>query len=97
MFSGKKEMKIGEALKEVLHDHGLDQKIEETRLLEEWEQMMGQHINKHTLSKRISKSILYIKLDSAALRHELSYSRDKLKQALNKSIGKEIIIDIVFS
>lgn len=97
MFSGKKELRIGDALKEVLQDHGLEQKLEETRLLDEWENIMGQHINQHTLSKRISKSILYIKLDSAALRHELSYSRDKLKQALNKTCGKEIIKDIVFS
>jgi len=97
MFSGRKESKIGDALREVLHDHDLEQKLEETKILEEWGNIIGQHINQHTLSKRISNSILYIRLDSAALRHELSYSRDKLKQALNRTIGKEVIKDIVFS
>lgn len=97
MFSGKKELKIGDALREVLQENHLEEKVEETRLLAEWENIIGQHINKHTLSKRISKSILYIKLDSAALRYELSFSRDKLKQALNKSVGKDVIKDIVFS
>ena len=96
MFSGKKELKMGDAIKEWLEDSGLESKMDETRLLSEWENIVGAIINHHTVSKRIDKKILYVKLDSASLRHELSYARDHLKKQLNKVAGKELIKDIVF-
>ncbi|OYT14939.1 MAG: hypothetical protein B7C24_15700 [Bacteroidetes bacterium 4572_77] len=97
MFSGNKEKKMSAAIKEWLNENNLDSKIEETRLMSEWENIVGSLINEHTVSKRIDKGVLYIKLDSASLRHELSYARDKLKNNLNKTVGKEVIINIVFT
>ncbi len=97
MFSGRKEMKIGDALKKVLQENDLEEGVDETKLLQEWENIMGKHICNHTISKRVSQSILYVHLDSAALRHELSYRRDELKKVLNYAVGKEVIKDIVFA
>jgi len=96
-FSGRKEISFGDALKAAFEESGIDNKLKETRLLENLNQILGEHISKHIQSKRISKSILYIRLDSAALRHELSYRRDELKKALNESIHQELLKDIVFS
>lgn len=97
MFSGKKEMSLGEALKAAFKESGIDNRLKETRILENLNHILGDHISNHIVSKRISKSILYIRLDSAALRHELSYRRDELKKALNDSIHQELLKDIVFS
>jgi len=97
MFSGRKEQTIGDALNEWLKDSGMNDKIFETRLLNEWENIVGPVINKHTTSKRIQNTVLYISLDSASLRHELGYAREKLRQQLNNTVGKEIIKTIVFS
>lgn len=97
MLSGRKEMSLGEALKAAFEKSGIDNRLKETRLLENLNLILGDHISKHILSKRISKSILYIHLDSAALRHELGYRRDELKKALNDSIHQELLKDIVFS
>lgn len=97
MFSGRKEQTIGAAIKEWLKANNLEEKWDETRLLGEWDQLVGPIISKHTLSKRIDKSVLYIRLDSASLRHELGYARDKLKKQLNNLAGKELIKTIVFS
>ncbi|NOR88495.1 MAG: DUF721 domain-containing protein [Bacteroidales bacterium] len=97
MFSGRKELTLGAAIKEMLKENGIADKFDETHLLSEWDQIVGPIISQHTVSKRIDKSILFVKLDSASLRHELSYARDKLKIQLNKVVGKEVIKDIVFS
>jgi len=96
-FSGIKEKTIGAALKEWLKESGIDDKINETRLLNEWENVVGAVINQHTISKRISKQVLFIKLDSASLRHELGYAREKLCKQLNNTVDKEIIKTIVFT
>lgn len=97
IFSGNKEQSMGETIKEWIKHTGVEKKIEETRLLEKYEDIVGPLITKHTVSKRIERSILYIKLDSASLRHELSYARDQLKKQLNLSVGKDLIKDIVFT
>lgn len=97
MLSGKKEIKLGDAIKAAFEESGINERLEETRLLENLESILGKHISKHIISKRISKNILYIRIDSAALRHELSYRRDELKTALNKTISKELIKEVVFS
>ena len=97
MFSSRKEQTIGAAIKEWLKESGMDDKMIETSLLNEWENIVGPIINNHTTSKRIHNTVLYISLDSASLRHELGYAREKLRQQLNKTVGKEIIKTIVFS
>ena len=97
MFSGRKEQSLGAAIKEWLKESGMESKMDETKILEEWDQIVGPIISKHTTSKRIDKSVLYIRLDSASLRYELGYARDKLKTQLNNIAGKELIKNIVFA
>lgn len=97
MFSGRKEQTIGAAIKEWLKQNDMESKMDETRLLNEWDKVVGPIISKHTISKRIEKSVLYIKLDSASLRYELGYARDKLRTQLNNSVNKDIIKTIVFA
>jgi SOS-response transcriptional repressor LexA len=97
MFSGKKEQSLGDVIREAFKDSGIDQKLQETRILENLNKILGSHISHHIQSKRISKSILYIRLDSAALRHELGYRRDELKKALNDSVGQDLLKEIVLS
>lgn len=96
-FSGRKEQSLGDVLKAAFEESGIDGKLKETRLLENLNQVLGEQISRHIISKRISNSILFIRLDSAALRHELGYRRDELKKALNDSIHQELLKDIVFA
>lgn len=96
-FSGRKEMKLGDALKAAFEKSGIDDKLQETRILENLDKVLGPQLSSHIQSKRISKAILYISLDSAALRHELTYRRDELKKALNTSVDQDLLKDIVFS
>ncbi len=97
MFSGRKEQSLGAAIKEWIKESGMETKMDETRVLDEWDHIVGPIISKHTISKRIDKSVLYIKLDSASLRYELGYARDNLKKQLNSTAGKEVIKNIVFA
>ena len=49
------------------------------------------------LELHVKGSKLFVKLDSPALKNELSYSKSKLIEELNKVVGEEIVKDIVFS
>lgn len=95
-FSRNNEKKINQVFYELLRAYGISRKYDEHRLKSEWANVVGQTISSQTQSLDIDKDILYVRLKAAALREELSYTKGKLKEALNKAVGKEILRDIIF-
>jgi predicted nucleic acid-binding Zn ribbon protein len=87
---------LGEILKESLHSLKIDGKIQETRLLEAWPEIVGSLVATHTLGTNISKKILYVKLDSPLLRSELQMMRQNLIDRLNVASGGDTIKEIIF-
>lgn len=87
---------IKEAIDDLLNAYRLSSKLDEHRLIADWEKIMGKMIAKHTREIFIKDKILYVKLDSAVLREELSYGKSKLIRLLNDTIGKPVIADIIF-
>jgi predicted nucleic acid-binding Zn ribbon protein len=90
------EILLKDAIEAFLKDNKLQHKLDETRLLSAWEPVTGQLIARHTLNLSIRDRVLYVKVDSAALREELQYQKSKLLKRLNKKAGVEAIDDIKF-
>ncbi len=86
---------LGELIKEFYRRHNKENGIEEMRILEGWRSVVGDFISAHTLDLRITKGILYVKVDADSLRTELLYSKSILLRNLNKLAGMEILKDIV--
>jgi len=74
----------------------MDGKLKEARLIDSWKDVVGEMIARHTVHLRIWKKVLYVEVDSAALRNELTYARDKIKKALNRKAKENLIEEIVF-
>ena len=91
------EILLKDALAAFLKDNNLESKLQETRVINAWEEVVGKLIARHTDQMQIKDRVLYIKVDSAALREELSYQRSKLVKSLNKAADVEAIDDIRFS
>lgn len=91
------EQSLGEAIKEMIEAFRIGSKLSEARMLDSWEKIVGPMIAKHTVQLKVSKRKLYVKLDSAALRNELIYAREKIKKMLNKEAGEELIDEVVFN
>ncbi len=87
--------KLGDAIKEMLHYEGIDEKIDEHQLVRCWEKTVGPLISKHTTEIYISGRKLFVKVDSSPLKQELQYSRTKLMKDLNEQVGKVVIEEIV--
>jgi len=85
------------AIEEFLKTFRLQDKLYETRVLHSWEKIVGTIVAKHTLKLSIRKKILYVKVDSAALRSELMFAREKIISGLNQEAGTSVIEDIVFN
>jgi len=91
------EQTLGDAIKEMIAAYRIGSKLSEAKMLDSWEKIVGQMIAKHTVQMKVSKRKLYVKLDSAALRNELTYAREKIRKALNKEAGEDLIDEVVFN
>jgi hypothetical protein len=96
MFKKSNEFTLKEAIEQLLNAYKMNAKINETRIIQAWEQVCGAMISRHTENLYIKNRILFVKVDSPALRNELSYAKTKLVNALNGSVKEDVIIDIVF-
>jgi len=74
----------------------LDKPLNEKRLIDAWPIVLGANIVQYTSELSIKNRVLYVGLNSSVLRHDLFLSRDEIKESLNKHVGVDVIIDIVF-
>ena len=84
---------LGDVIRQVLRENHLD---DEVQLIRSWETVLGTYINSYTENLYIKNKILYARISSAALRHELFLSKSLLIGNLNKAVGVQVINDIHF-
>lgn len=90
------EQTLKEAISQLLKTYKLQDGINETKIINSWEKIVGKMITNHTENLYIKNNKLYLKLDSPALKNELSYAKTKLIKSLNDTVNQQIIEDIVF-
>ncbi len=90
------EESLGDVIRDVLKRFHLEEKLHEVNFKNYWQKVCGDLIARHTLKMYINKRKLYVKVDSAALRNELSMSRTSILQSLNKEAGSAVVDEIVF-
>ena len=91
-FRVPNEQTLGTVIRELLVTLQIEDKLKETQMIASWEEIVGKMIAKHTKSLRIVKRVLYVEVDSAALRNELTYLREKIKKKLTKKAGNNYYI-----
>lgn len=94
-MSKHNEYTMKEAINNLLKAYRLDDKLAEKRLINSWDEVMGKMIAKHTTDIAIHSKCLFVTLDSAALRNELSLAKTKIVDMMNKAAGKTVISEIV--
>lgn len=87
---------LREVIEELISAYHIEDKLNQSKVIGLWDQVVGKMIARDTTHLYIKNRILYVKLNSPALREELGYARSKLVKSLNKAAGGEVIIDIAF-
>ena len=91
------EQPLKEAIKALLQKYRLENKLNGIDLKNSWEKLMGKTIAKHTIKLYIVEKKLHINFDSAPLREELLFAKDKVIKMINEEMGEEMVEDIVFN
>ena len=61
-----------------------------------WLTVMGKNVSQYTENIYIKNNTLFLKINSSALKQELSYGKDKIIDNFNNEIGSDEIKKIVF-
>ncbi len=85
-----------EAIDDMLKAYKLSGKVNETKVIESWETIMGKPIAARTTDLKFKYKKLYVTLNSAPLRQELAMSKSKMIELLNREFSEKVVEDIVF-
>ena len=73
---------------------GLETPLNERRLINAWDDVVGPTVVKYTTEKFIKNQTLFVKIQNPALRQDLSMMRSQLVSRLNAAVGALVITDV---
>lgn len=88
---------LGDLIKEYIELHKGPNYLDEQTAIQAWPEVVGSFIASHTIDLSVKNGVLYVRVDSDALRSELSYSKSLLLKNLNERAGKEVLNEIVLN
>ena len=86
---------VSKVLDEIIQSKALNTGITNARINELWFKLMGKNILNYTEKISLKGKTLFVSLNSAALREELNYGKEKIKKMINEQLGKETIRKVV--
>ena len=86
-------MSIGDALVQYLRESGLEKPVMEAQVVELWPKVMGSIVVGLTRSVEVRDGVLYVRVNSAALKAQLFENRFELVRKLNEAVGAPVIRD----
>ncbi|GHE54296.1 MULTISPECIES: DUF721 domain-containing protein [Roseivirga] len=86
---------LGDAIQEMLKSFRIEEKFNEANLVNSWEKIMGAPIAKRTTKVYIRDKKLFVHINSAPLKHELSMSRDKILVLIARELGSSIVNEVI--
>lgn len=89
-------LSLGEAIKGLLKDYGLDKAVKLHQATFLWKEVVGPAIARHSSAVDVKGETLFIRARSAAWRNEIAFQKDEILQAINERIGSSLLKDIRF-
>lgn len=84
------------ALKQFLKSENLEKTWDEKKLIHSWQKIMGKTVASRTSKIRIDKGTMFVYLDSAPLKQELTNNKQKVLERLEEEIGYKLVSDVRF-
>jgi len=86
---------IGQAIKQLLKEYHLKPKFDEASVVASWERIVGKPVAKRTKRIYIRNKVLFIELDSPAMKSDLSFHKNQLLKTFETEFGKDVLKEIV--
>src|SRR3954465_15447353 len=88
-------IKLGDAINQLFKQEKLDVKISQFTIKNSWKDIVGDMVANNTTDIYFNDKTIFVTLNSAALKHELSFRKEDLVTNINKFCGYRLIDAIV--
>jgi predicted nucleic acid-binding Zn ribbon protein len=85
----------GDLLQSVLKKRGLSGELRAHRLIAPWPKIVGEKIASRSIPDGLHRGVLWVRVDSAAWMHELSFLRKDIAENANKVAGHPPLVQEV--
>jgi predicted nucleic acid-binding Zn ribbon protein len=86
--------RLGGVLSGVISRLGLRRDLDDYRIFEAWERVVGAQIARNAQPTRLDAKRLVVTVKTAVWMQELSLLREEIRQKLNEWMGREIVSEI---
>ncbi len=86
---------FGDILKEFFERPYIAARIAEGKLPETWRAIVGSRVANLTSDLRLENHILYVKIESSLIRHEIFQQRDALRDEINRRSNSRIVNAVI--
>ena len=85
--ASRRRASAGELVGELLDRHGASRELREHRIAARWPELVGERVASRTIPDGLSRGVLWVRVESSAWLHELSFLRDEIAEQINQAIG----------
>lgn len=86
---------LGEVIDRMLDYYRLRSGLTQISLQSDWEKIVGSVVANRTEEVLLRGGKLIIRMNSAAMRHELHYQRSEIRDNVNKFIGRDTVKEVL--
>lgn len=78
---------FSEIVRQMMRMYKLEGKLDEVQLASSWKEIAGDMIARHTREVKVKDGILWLTVDSPALKHELQYHKTTILEKVNQHLS----------
>jgi len=87
---------ISQAIQAMFAANHLKPKFDEANVIASWERVVGKAIARRTRKLYIRDKVLFVELQSPALKHDLGFHKEHMLSLFAKEFGEGVVREIVF-
>ncbi|MBK9177575.1 MAG: DUF721 domain-containing protein [Flavobacteriales bacterium] len=91
----RNEQSLAEVIGRLVDGAGMREKMDELDIASWWDEVVGGMVARHTTGITLRRGKLFIRVDSAPLRHELTYMRATIVEKLNERMARAVVQEVV--
>ncbi|MFA6468727.1 MAG: DUF721 domain-containing protein [Bacteroidota bacterium] len=87
---------LGDALKLLVQSLGIEKQVEQYKIFDVWNEVVGQQVAKVAQPERLQNGVLYVSVNNAPWRTELTFRKKEILDKIHEKTNSTSIVDIKF-
>ncbi|MCK9408586.1 MAG: DUF721 domain-containing protein [Bacteroidetes bacterium] len=87
---------LGDALKMLVQSLGIEKQVEQYKIFDVWNEVVGQQVAKVAQPERLHNGVLIVSVNNAPWRNELTFRKREILEKIHEQTNSQSITDIKF-